>query len=132
MMGGSAVVDHVGDSNYVSAALGGYPMPAIPPVVSPDDYFAGANLRDPMISPAYYDSVLRMFPPSQFINGIRDLTLSGALYTHSRLVDVGVDADLHVWEGAAHCFPTPDSPEGRQAFRVMTRFFDKHLGARAK
>jgi monoterpene epsilon-lactone hydrolase len=132
MMGGSAVVDHSGDSNYVSAALGGYPMPAISPVVEADDYFAGANLSDPMISPAHYDSVMKEFPPSQFINGIRDATLSGALYTHSRLVDLGVDADLHVWEGAAHCFPTPESPEGRQAFRLMTRFFDRHLGTKAK
>jgi acetyl esterase/lipase len=132
MMGGSAVVDHYGDSNYVSAALGGYPMPAISPVLAADDYFAGANLRDPDVSPAYYDAVLKEFPPSQFINGIRDLTLSGALYTHSRMVDLGVEADLHVWEGAAHCFPTPESPEGRQAFRAMMRFFESHLGTKPK
>jgi acetyl esterase/lipase len=132
MMGGSAVLDHYGDSNYVSAALGGYPMPAISPVQSSDDYFAGANLRDPMIFPAYSDDVLKQFPPSQFINGIRDLTLSGALFTHARKVDLGVDADLHVWEGAAHCFPTPESPEGRQAFHAMTLFFDRHLGMKAK
>lgn len=85
-----------------------------------------------MISPAYDDSVMKQFPPSQFINRIRDQKLLGAPYTHARLVDLGVAADLHVWEGAAHCFPTPDSPEGRQAFRVMTRFFDKHLGTKAK
>ena len=132
MMGGSGVVYNYGDSNYVSAALGGYPMPAMSSVIPPDDYFAGANLGDPMVSPGYSAEVLKQFPPSQFISGIRDMTLSGALYTHSRMVDLGLTADLHVWEGAAHCFPTPESPEGQQAFRAMTRFFDRYLGTKAK
>lgn len=132
MLSGGAVIDHWGDSNYVSAALGGYGMPAFAPGQNSWDYFAGANLSDPLISPGHSDAVLKDFPPSLFINGIRDLTLSGALYSHSRLVDLDVPAELHVWEGAAHCFTDFDSPESRQGWRVVTRFFDQHLGTRAK
>jgi acetyl esterase/lipase len=132
MLSGGAVIDRWGDSNYVSAALGGYGMPAFAPGQNSWEYFAGANLSDPLISPGHSDAVLKDFPPSLFINGIRDLTLSGALYSHSRLVDLNVPAELHVWEGAAHCFTDWDSPESRQAWRVVIRFFDQHLGTRAK
>jgi len=132
MLGGGAVMDRWGDSNYVSAALGGYGMPAFAPGQNPWEYFASADLSDPLISPGHSDAVLKDFPPSLFINGIRDLTLSGALYSHSRLVDLNVPAELHVWEGAAHCFTDWDSPESRQKWRLITRFFDQHLGTRAK
>ena len=132
MLSGGAVIDRWGDSNYVSAALGGYGMPAFAPGENSWEYFAGANLSDPLISPGHSDAVLKDFPPSLFINGIRDLTLSGALYSHSRLVDLNVPAELHVWEGAAHCFTDFDSPESRQAWRVVTRFFDQHLGRQPK
>lgn len=49
----------------------------------------------------------------------------------------GVEADLHVWEGATHCsLAQPigdlDFPENREAWDVIVKFFDQHLGAEAR
>lgn len=125
----------VGDSNYIFT--GGQPIftPKIFNETYP--YFKGVNWNDPLVSPAHYSSVLRKFPPTLLISGTRDIGLSPVLYTHSHLVDLGVDAELHVWEGAFHCSfaqPTvdPDVPETRQVWTVITRFFDKHLGKKPK
>jgi hypothetical protein len=47
------------------------------------------------------------------------------------LVKLGVDADLHVWEGLFHgFFYNPDVPESQEAYDVIVRFFEKHLGAK--
>jgi acetyl esterase/lipase len=44
-------------------------------------------------------------------------------------VKLGVEADLHVWEGLFHgFFYNADVPESRDAFNVMIKFFDRHLG----
>jgi acetyl esterase/lipase len=57
--------------------------------------------------------------------------MSSAIYTHSQLVKLGVDADLHVWEGLFHgFFYNPDVPESRDAYNVIVKFFDRHLGAK--
>ena len=45
--------------------------------------------------------VLAQFPPTLVIAGTRDFALSAAVVLHSQLVANGVDARLHVWEGAA-------------------------------
>jgi len=49
------------------------------------------------------------------------------------LVRAGVEADLHVWEGAPHCIfaqpiVDPSVPETREAWDVIVKFFDKQLG----
>ena len=55
--------------------------------------------------------------------------MSAAVYTHSRLVKLGVETDLHVWEGMFHgFFYNPDVPESRDAYKVMIDFFNSHLG----
>lgn len=52
-----------------------------------------------------------------------------AVYTHTQLVKLGVDADLHVWAELFHgFFYNPDVPESREAYDVMVRFFDRRLG----
>lgn len=92
-------------------------------------YLADADLNDPLVSPAESDEVLAKFPPTQFITGTRSFDLSNAVYTHSRLVRLGVTTELHVWEGMFHGFYTnPDVPESREAYSAMVNFFDKHLG----
>jgi acetyl esterase/lipase len=92
-------------------------------------YFGGTNPRDPMVEPLYSESVMRAFPPTLVITGTRDFAMSAALYTHEQLVRLGVDADLHVWEGLFHgFFYDPDVPESKDAYAVIVRFFDKHLG----
>jgi epsilon-lactone hydrolase len=142
---GAAISDHWGDSNYFAALLTGGPVPTIPAAgqwsdepanVAKDlDYLSGANLNDPLVTPAYSRKTLARFPPALLLSGTRDPGLSAVLYTHEQLVDVGVDAELHVWEGADHCAPfsgtvDPTVPETRQAWNVMVRFFTRHLGTR--
>jgi monoterpene epsilon-lactone hydrolase len=58
-------------------------------------------------------------------------SLNSVVYTHSVLVAQGVDADLHVWEGVGHgFFYDPDLPESQEAYAVIVRFFDTHVGRR--
>jgi len=130
----------LGDSLY-TATLGGNPAPTPPSKQSRaadearhDWIYAGStDATGPLISPAYHPEVLKDFPPSLLISGTRDLGLSKIVYTHAQLVEAGVEADLHVWEGATHCsyadgLVDPDVPENLQAWKVISRFFDTHLG----
>ena len=127
--------DRWGDSNYMSGALGGYGVRSQRLEKSPTalDYLGSTDRNDPMVAPAYHDDVLRSFPPTLLISGTRDVALSTVLYAHAHLVDVGVHADLHVWEGTIHCAfaegeVDPNVPETRQTWKVITHFFDQHLG----
>jgi acetyl esterase/lipase len=137
VFGSGAQLTGSGDSSYVAAPLMGFPMPALPPIdvrkIFP--YFEGADLDDALVSPIGHPDVLRRFPPTLVISGTRDLGLSTSLNLHRRLVALGVEADLHVWEAAPHCaFASagvdPNVPENREAWSVIAKFFDKHLGAR--
>ncbi len=123
-----------GDSDFVNGPIGDSRPP--PPWPRPGNprraglpYFADADLRDPLVSPAASDEVLAAFPPTLIITGTRGFELSSSVYTHTQLVRLGVDADLHVWEGLFHgFFYNADVPESHQAYDVMLRFFDRHLG----
>lgn len=54
--------------------------------------------------------------------------MSAAVQTHRALTNAGVDADLHLWDGMGHCFFWDvDLPESREAFAVMTKFFNTRL-----
>ena len=123
---------------YTAAPIG-EGMPAPPPSGQgqrhgPSGYLAGANRNDALVSPAFADEALSKFPATQVITGTRHFDLSAAVFTHTRLVKLGVEADLHVWEGLFHFFflnfffLNPDVPESRDAYDVMVKFFDKHLG----
>lgn len=121
---------NVGDSNYIFS--GGKPF--IPVGQGPEgDYTAGLNMDDGAIYPVEVPDIQRRFPPSLLMSGTRDIGLSRTVFSHALLVDRGVDAELHVWEGAPHCsfaqpFVDPAVPESQQAWKVMAKFFDKHLG----
>jgi acetyl esterase/lipase len=124
-----------GDASYTAAPLGESRPPPPPPEPAkaagapPLGYFDGADPNDPEVAPAASDDVLRRFPPTLVITGTRGFEMSSAVYTHSRLSRLGVDAELHVWEGMFHgFFYDPDVPESRDAYDVMVRFFDRHLG----
>ena len=79
--------------------------------------------------PVAFDDVLSEFPPTQIITGTRHFDLSPQLYRHRRLINFGVEAELHVFEGLFHFFfLNPDLPESRDAYNVMVSFFDEHLG----
>jgi monoterpene epsilon-lactone hydrolase len=121
-----------GDSTYVAPVLNGQtppPLPSLGAVRSETGYFAGADRRSPLVSPVYWPEILAKFPPTLVISATRDMAMSGALYTHTQLVKAGVDAELHVWEGVGHCFfYSADIPESKEAYDVIVKFFDRHLG----
>jgi monoterpene epsilon-lactone hydrolase len=123
-----------GDSRYVVAAINDAPLPdanGVLPIME-DLYYGAVDFRDPLVSPVFSDAVLKQFPPVLFITGTRAAELSNASYTHSRLVDLGREADLHVWDGMGHAFHLNTAlPESQQALRVIARFFVGHLGAPA-
>jgi acetyl esterase/lipase len=140
MFGAGAKIRGSGDSSYVAAPLAGWTMPAIPaniPFQMVFPYFAGAKADDPMVSPGFYPDRLRKFPPILTISGTRDLALSSTIALHSQLVSLGVESDLHVWEAQAHCAyfsakVDPNVPETKQAWNVIVKFFDDHLGRKKK
>ena len=124
-----------GDSTYFAWPFGEARL-AVPPQASPNrrtGYFSGTDPKDPLVAPINSPELLAKFPPTLIITGTRDFALSGALYTHSQLVKLGVDAQLHVWDGLFHgFFYNPDVPESQDAYQVMVKFFDKNLGSHAK
>jgi len=92
-------------------------------------YAGSYDLRHPLVSPIYGD-YSGGFPPAILTTGTRDLLLSDTVRIHRKLRDAGVEADLHVFEGMSHAeyILVFDSPESREAFREIAKFFDKHLG----
>jgi epsilon-lactone hydrolase len=135
MFGEGAILGRFGDSSYLFT--GGEPSFTKASFDESHPYYRGVDWNDPLASPASHPSILGKFPPSLLISGTRDIGLSPVVYTHSRLIDLGVEAELHIWEGAMHCSYAqglihPDAPETRQAWKVIAQFFDKHLGREAK
>ena len=120
-----------GDAAYTAFPLGEASMPpASPPSASALGDFSTASMHDSLVSPLDSPAVLAKFPPTLLITGTRDFAYSGAIYTHEQLVKLGVDAELHVWEGLFHgFFYNADVPESRDAFNVMIKFFDRHLAS---
>lgn len=95
--------------------------------------YAGANdMKDPLISPIYGD-FSKGFPPTILTSGTRDLFLSNTVRTHQKLRAAGIDAYLQVFEGASHAFylQVLDSPESKQAYQEMVRFFERYLGKKS-
>jgi monoterpene epsilon-lactone hydrolase len=122
-----------GDSRYASAALNGQipPPPSTPdkPGTMPLVYFDGADPKDPLVTPLESPKMMARFPPMLLVTATRDIAMSPVITTHQTLVRLGVDAELHVWDGLQHSFFTDiDLPESKEYFMVVGRFFDKHLG----
>lgn len=114
-----------GDSNYIFS--GGEP------ILRPDIYTADVDMDNRVRYPLEAPEIQRQFPPSLLLSGTRDLGLSRTVFAHSVLVNLGVDAELHVWEGVQHCsfaqpFVDPDVPETQKAWKTIIKFFDSHLG----
>ena len=123
-----------GDALYTAMPLGEARLapPMKPGARPPLSYFADTDPRDPLVSPVSSPKVLAKFPPTLIITGTRGFELSSALYTHEQMVNLGVEAELHVWEGLFHgFFYNADVPESKDAFNIMVKFFDRHLGRAA-
>lgn len=120
-----------GDSSYVAFALTG--QPPLPGArtggLGFSPYFSTASPASPLVFPAKSRRVLAGFPPTLLIAGSRDFSVSSLFHTQEELSAVGVDAELHVWDGMWHAFfMDPDLPESKQAYRVIVSFFVHHLG----
>ncbi len=128
---------HGGDSGALSGALVGALPPYRPdapphPSVNNKPYFGQADTDDPLVFPIRSNAVLAKFPPTLILTSTRDGAMSPAIFTHKQLVKVGVDAELHVWDGMIHGFlaTQPELPESREAWDVVATFFDRHLALR--
>jgi epsilon-lactone hydrolase len=128
-----------GDAAYTAMPLGeARIVPASPPTGSSArppalGYLEGTDPADPLVNPVSSPEVLSKFPPTLIITGTRDFAMSGAIYTDAQLSKSGVDTELHVWEGLFHgFFYNPDVPESKDAYNVMIKFFDRHLGQRGE
>ncbi len=117
-----------GDSGHVIAAVFGTPLERYSDP-SMDLYLKDAVATDPLAFPARSEEVLSKFPPAMLITSTRDQSLSSVVYMHSRLVALGVDAELHVWEGLRHAFfLDPGLPQSAEVYKVIAHFFSGHLG----
>lgn len=132
IFGAGAARFGAGDSAYVAGYIdGSFPPPARPGEPQLDmtrGYFAGADMADPIISPALHPDVLRKFPPTLIITGTRAMDMSPAIYTNSQLLKAGRRSTLIVGEGMGHCyFYMSHLPESRDAYDAIVRFFGENL-----
>ena len=135
IFGSGALRFSTGDSAYLSGNIdGAFPPPPKPgtpitPIMKTMmAYFEGADVTDPMISPANHLDVLARFPPTLVITGTRAPDLSPAVFTHSQLVKAGIPGDLIVAEALGHCYIySAQYPESRDAYSAIAKFFQKHL-----
>ena len=119
-----------GDSGELSSLLNATPKigPARP-TNAPRDYFEGVDRNDPLVTPGLFRATLARFPPTLLVTGTRDIAMSNAIITHTRLLQAGVHAELFVQEGLGHghFFLFPGTPESMTAYDVIWRFFDEQL-----
>jgi acetyl esterase/lipase len=141
MLCAGAIAGENGDSLYVNSLIDWRHTPK--PIPGPErglecwPYFQDVPYYDPLASPAFSaTSTLKSFPPTLILTSSRDAQLSNALITHRRLVNAGIDAELHVWEGLGHGFfaqpwsniVDPNIPEVREAWQQTVKFFKSRLG----
>ena len=121
-----------GDSAHVAAYIdGSFPAPRGDGELLPSGYFRTVKMDDPLVSPALHLDVVAHFPPTLVITGTRAMDMSPAIYTHSQLLKAGADSHLVVGEAMGHCYLyNPDLPESRDAYDVIVKFFNSHLGKR--
>lgn len=123
-----SLLDVDGDSAYAGPLLNGWGVPEHPLALADLAYFHGANLHDPLVQPGLSPALLAKFPPTLLITGTRDMAMSSVLASQQLLDKAGAQTELHVWEGMWHSFfSDPELPESQDAYRVMVRFFLKHL-----
>ncbi|PHZ84724.1 alpha/beta hydrolase [Paremcibacter congregatus] len=119
----------VGDS----VAVGGGIMSAIYGVDLSEilklQYYEGADVDSLELTPSLSDHHLTHFPPAFLASSSRDFALSGVLATHRQLLSLGVEAELHVWEGLEHDFHyNPDLREAEELNNGLLKFFSRYMG----
>ena len=92
-------------------------------------YLRTAQADDPIAYPGQSPELLAKFPPTLFLAGGRDFAVSAVSTMQRRLLGAGVDAELVLFDGLWHAFFVyPDLPESQEAYGLIARFFDRHLG----
>ena len=153
-MSGSSAGGNVATATMLRAKEAGLPMPAAMVLLTPEVdltesgdsfttladkdptlrslrlvnelYAAGLPLNDPRVSPLFGD--LAGLPAVIVQSGTRDLFLSNAGRLHRRLLDVGVVAELHIFEGRPHG-GFGGTPEDEEVDIAVRRFIARHLGS---
>jgi monoterpene epsilon-lactone hydrolase len=122
----------VGDS-AAFFALNGLSGHLDPPALNPDhktidpEYTGSVDPHSDVLSPNYAD--LRGLPPTLFVTSTRDVLLSGTSDMDRAWMRDGVPTQMIVFDGLPHAFWNDVSlPESREAYAVMARFFNEHLG----
>jgi acetyl esterase/lipase len=125
---GTGDLSRLGDS-WAIYALNGLSGHLDPPDPKTHDaeYVGSTDPKDPVLSPLFAD--VKEFPPTLFITSGRDLLLSGTTILHRHFLAAGVDAQLVVFEALPHAFWNDvNLPESHEAYGIMAKFFDTHLG----
>jgi acetyl esterase/lipase len=101
-------------------------VPARPPEPG---YMDGIDRNLFIANPTADETLLAKWPPTIFFTATRDFAMSGALYSYRKLIELGVDSQVMVFDGLYHGFMTnPDFPEAQEGYKIAAAFFDKHLG----
>ncbi|SEM96919.1 Acetyl esterase/lipase [Sphingomonas gellani] len=122
-----------GDSPYLAGPTTDGDVLAAPslPATIPSPYMAGVAADDPQAYPLDADAEVKAMPPTLLLAGGRDFAVSALTLAHRRLAKAGVESQLHIFDGLPHAFfMWPDMPESREAYRIVSTFFDRHLGSR--
>jgi monoterpene epsilon-lactone hydrolase len=92
-----------------------------------DQYPAGTDRRDPVLSPLFAD--LKGMPPTLLVTSTRDILLSDTATFHRALIRAGDDAQLVVFDALPHAFWYHfEFPETQEALGIMAKFFENKLG----
>jgi acetyl esterase/lipase len=128
-----------GDSAFLSALsvtnaprgltqVGAPPRTGAPAPPQPG-YLDGVDRNQFIVSPTIDETLLAKWPPTIFFTGTRDFAMSSALYSYRKLIKVGVESQILVYDGLYHGFMTnPDFPEAQEGYRLAAAFYDRHLG----
>jgi monoterpene epsilon-lactone hydrolase len=126
----SLLPDSQGDSAYLSAYFSGGVLPSQQVAEILDGpSMRGVDRHNSLAVPLASEEVLRTFPPTLFLTGTRAPEMSAATHSHIRLLELGVAAELVLFDGMGHGFyMNPDLPESERADKIIVRFFADHLG----
>lgn len=117
-----------GDSLAVAALLNGVAETDVLPGLAVLPFLAEANPEDPLVFPGNHADVLAQFPDTLLISGTRDFAASSLATMQRRLLAVGVNAQLVLFDGMWHAHHVDtDLPEAQETFDIMSHFFATHL-----
>ena len=92
-------------------------------------YYKTADVDNPEVTPSLSDQYMAAFPPSLLASSTRDFQMSSVVTTHRQLLNLGVETELHIWEGLDHAFHyNPFLAETEELGRLIANFLDRYMG----